>query len=78
MAKEYRDFTESELKWIKSLQRVMKKAPRGLFMFVGDSVTILPMDENRERYITDSRGMDNCDGKGIHISTPMVTDGGDW
>lgn len=76
--KEYRDFTEKELKWIKSLQRLMKKAPSSLFMFVGDGITILPLDEHGERYLTEFGGMDSCDNNEISIQTPMDYDGGDW
>lgn len=72
----YREFTEDELKWIKSFQRVMKKAPETIFMFVGTGVTIYPLDENNNRYMTEFGGVDGY-ANGIGIDTPMENDGGD-
>lgn len=75
---EYRDFTDQEIKWIKSLERVMKKAPDTLFMFIGaGSMIIHPLKENGNRYITDTGAMDG-NAPGEYIPTKMVMDGGDW
>lgn len=76
----YRDFTESELKWIKSLQRVMDKAPNTLFLFVGGSygdAWVMPMDNNNQRYMND-RGYVDGEAPRKDIPSPMAMDGGDW
>ena len=76
--KEYRDFTEEEVKWIKSLKRVMKKAPDTLFMFLGSgSMVIYPLDENNQRYLTNDGSIDGL-ATNDHVNSPMEMDGGDW
>lgn len=78
MKHRYREFTEEEKKWIKSFQRVMKKAPTTLFMFVGSgSVVVYSKDENNERYMTESGSVDGYATNEI-IRTKMICDGGDW
>ncbi len=69
---EYREFTELELKWIRSFERVMAKAPGNLFMFVGSGIAIFS-----ERKHTDSGNVD-ANAPGISIQTPMSFDGGDY
>lgn len=75
---EYRYFTNEELKWINSFQKIMKKAPDTLFMFVGGSyfINIFSKDENNCRYMNGS----SVDGKApcISIETDMECDGGDF
>ena len=70
--KEYRDFTEEEIKWIKSLKRLMRKAPQ-IFLFVANgTMCILP-----ERYINEFGSIDHkapCE----NIPTSCEVDGGDW
>lgn len=77
---EYREFTKEEEKWIKSLERVMKKAPKTLFMFCGGSngtMYVMTKDEENERYTVESRGMDsNAPCKVIDCGCEV--DGGDW
>jgi hypothetical protein len=72
-----REFTEDELKWLKSLNRVMKKAPDTLFMFVGAGQVIYPKDENNNRYQSDIGGVLGCD-EYFMVDTPMEMDGGDY
>ena len=69
---EYREFTEPELKWIRSFDRVMAKAPGSLFMFVGSGFTIYP-----GRYMTDSGSVDPY-APSICVQTELEYDGGDW
>ena len=75
--KKYRDFTELELKWINSFERVMKKAPNTLFLFAAGGINILTLDKNGNRYIGENRSMDQM-GPLITIETKMQVDGGDW
>jgi hypothetical protein len=72
----YRDFSKKDIKWIIKFQKVMKTAPKELFMFVGGSGSITIYSERR---------MDGSNGTGVNqevpnhsISTPMDCDGGDW
>ena len=76
----YRQFTASELKWIKSFERVMEKAPDTLFMFVGDSFTVFTKDENNARYMAASNGGVAVDGEALSVSikTKIEYDGGDY
>lgn len=77
---EYRQFTEDELKWVKSLERVMKKAPSTLFMFVGGSngtMVIYPKNEDNVRYMTKHGGVDD-EAPNKHVSSKCEMDGGDW
>jgi hypothetical protein len=75
---EYRDFTEEELKWIKSFQRVMKKAPKSLFLFAGDGLLVVyTRSEESKRYMTEYGGVDGY-APNKHIPTQMDVDGGDW
>lgn len=75
--KQYREFTKDESKWLRSFERVMKKAPDTLFMFVGNGIQVYPLDENGNRYMGDSGGVDgSCPHEGI--CTNMQTDGGDY
>lgn len=69
----YRDFTQEEIRWINKFKRVMKGAPKNLFMFVGSgSVSIYS-----ERVMADRGGV-NQDVPSEEILTPMVCDGGDF
>lgn len=73
---EYREFTEEELKWIKSFQRVMQKAPSSLFLFCEDiNVFIIAMDANNRPIMTE-RGAYDSEASRISIKTPMYHDGG--
>jgi hypothetical protein len=72
----YREFTEKEKKWLNSFQRVMKKAPNTLFMFVGPSVTIYTKDENNNRYM-DAHSVDGF-ATSEQIFTDIDYDGGDY
>ena len=74
----YREFTEKELKWIKSFEKVMKEAPETLFMFVGGSyyVNIFSKDESNCRYMNGSSVDSNAPL--ISIETKMEVDGGDF
>lgn len=75
----YRNFTEEEIKWINSLQRCMKKAPKLLFMFVGGtsgSMDIFPKDINNERY-WDGLSID-INAPFLRIKTNIEMDGGDY
>ena len=80
----YREFTEAEEKWLRSLQRVMKKAPETLFMFIGSgSMVIYPLKDDGSRYMTGDRGDDNTGGvdgdfTSMSIINQMECDGGDW
>lgn len=74
---EYRQFTDNELKWIKSFERVMKKAPDTLFLFIGAGNTVFAKDEANNRYITEAGGMDGY-ATSVDIQTPMDCDGGDF
>ena len=68
----YRQFTKDDEKWIRSFERVMKKAPEHLFMFVGAGITIYP-----ERVMGANNSVDQ-NGPSISIQTPMDCDGGDF
>ncbi len=70
--KEYREFTEDELKWIRSFERVMAKAPSKLFMFVGAGIVIYSGRVHNEHGNVDG----NAPNRGIQ--TPMSYDGGDY
>lgn len=79
MEKKYRDFTEEELKWIKSLERCMKKAPSTLFMFVGGTngtMEIYPKDNNNKRYFKGYSVDSNAPN--VRIKSNIEMDGGDW
>jgi hypothetical protein len=78
---EYREFTEEELIWIKSFQRIMKKAPNTLFMFVGGSqgtCYIYPKKPDGDRYMTGRGGGVDSNAPSIDVVSPMEMDGGDW
>lgn len=69
-----REFSESDLKWIKRFERVMRDAPPELFMFVNGGIAIYPervMHESRDGAVDDS-------GDSVTILTPMQCDGGDY
>ncbi len=77
---EYRDYSKEELAWIKSLERVMAKAPNTLFMFVGGSngtMVIYPKNEDNERYMNAEGAVDG-NAPSTHISSKCEMDGGDW
>lgn len=74
--KEYRNFTEKELKWVRSLERIMKKAPNTLFMFVGTGINIHVKDSDNKRYMNGD-SVDNT-SPAISVFTEMDTDGGDY
>lgn len=78
--KKYREFTETEEKWLKSFQRVMKKAPDTLFMFVGQGVTVYALDENQDRYMVHRSGSLAVDDYATNciILTKIDFDGGDY
>ena len=73
----YRNFTEKELKWLKSFDKVMKKAPGTLFMFVGNGIAIYAKDENNNRYMTGMGGVD-CSATQWVTVTDIDNDGGDY
>jgi hypothetical protein len=75
----YREFTKEETDWLKSFKRVMKKAPKTLFMFVGSGVTVYAKDENNNRYMArmDNKSVDS-DATAEYIETKMDYDGGDY
>lgn len=75
--REYRKFTPDELKWIRSLERVMKKAPNTLFIFIAGGMFIFCKDEFNERYMTESGSMD-ADAPCQTISSEIEMDGGDF
>lgn len=75
--KKYREFTQDELKWIRSLERVMKKVPDTLFMFIAGGIFIFCKDEYNERYITESGSMD-ADASCQTIFSEIEMDGGDF
>ena len=73
---DYREFTESDLKWIRSLERVMAKAPEKLFMFIGAGSMIVYSERKM-----DGGGIGqsvNHDVPNISVLTEMDIDGGDW
>lgn len=74
--KEYRKFTAKESTWIKEFEKVMKKAPNTLFLFVGSGISVFTKDENNERYMNG----DSVDSQANHvgITTKMEYDGGDY
>lgn len=77
---EYREFTDEELKWIRSLERCMKKAPESLFMFVGGScgtMTIYPKNEENDRYMNEFGSVDGL-APSVGIYSKIEMDGGDW
>jgi len=73
----YREFTEEEIKWIKSFRRVMKKAPNSLILFAGGYLAICPLDENNKRYEDNTGGMDGM-VRTENIHTKMLFDSVDW
>ena len=75
----YREFTEKENKWLNSFKKIMKKAPKTLFMFVGPSITVYAKDENNNRYMSriDNKSVDS-DATAEWIDTNMDFDGGDY
>lgn len=74
---DYREFTDEELKWIKSLQRCMNKAPENLFIFAaGGSFSIYPKDENGNRYMVGGSVDSNAPSEIVNM--PCESDGGDW
>jgi len=70
--KKYRKFTKAELKWIRSLERVMKKAPENLFMFIAGGMMIYS-----DRYMSETGGVDDK-APSISIITSINMDGGDY
>ena len=75
---EYREFSEEEEKWIRSFQRVMKKAPSSLFFFIASGTPIVfTTDENGNRYVSSNKSMDQ-DAPSVLIITDMDCDGGDF
>jgi hypothetical protein len=69
----YKDFTPKDLKWIDEFQKVMKKAPPYLFIFVGSkNMVVYP-----QRYMTDIGGVDgNAPNRSVIANCEV--DGGDW
>jgi len=74
---DYREFTEEETKWLNSFQRVMKRAPETLFMFVAGGILVGTLDENNERYLAEVNAMDSK-ANWVSVPTKMEVDGGDW
>lgn len=72
---EYREFTSKEKTWLKEFEKVMKKAPDTLFLFAGEGVTVYAKNDNNERYMSDSDGVDSY-ATSVIISTKMECDGG--
>jgi len=75
--KKYREFTQDELKWIRSLERVMKKAPDTLFMFIAGGMFIFCKDEYNKRYMTETGSMD-ANALCQTIDSEIDMDGGDF
>ncbi|MEM6342557.1 MAG: hypothetical protein AAF927_01710 [Bacteroidota bacterium] len=76
--KDYRQFTESELKWVKRLQRVMKDAPESLFMFIGaGEMCIYTKSSEGERYVESNLSMDQ-NAPSEHVISEIDMDGGDY
>ena len=74
----YRTFTQEELKWIKSFQRCMNKAPENLFIFAGSGdFVVYPKDENGDRYMNRVGSVDEY-APNINVTMPCESDGGDW
>jgi hypothetical protein len=72
---EYREFSKKDDAWINEFEKVMRKAPKHLFLFVGSGSVV----------VYSERKMDGSDGEGVnqevpsrHITTKMMCDGGDW
>lgn len=72
---EYREFSKKDEAWLDEFEKVMKKAPRNLFLFVGSGSLV----------VYSERRMDGSNGDGVnpnvpsrHINTKMICDGGDW
>lgn len=72
---EHREFSKKDEAWISEFEKVMRKAPRNLFLFVGSGSVV----------VYSERKMDGSDGTGVnpdvpsrHIRTNMICDGGDW
>ena len=75
---EYREFTQEERKWIRSFEKIMKKAPSSLFLFIASGEPIIfPKDEYGSRYVSQNKSMDNC-APSVFIRTNMDCDGGDF
>ena len=75
----YREFTEKELRWIKSFEKIMKQAPNTLFFFVGEGQVVFTKDKNNKRYMTngsDPAVDNNCTN--VAIETSMECDGGGY
>ena len=73
----YIEFTTKEKAWLKEFDKVMRKAPDTLFMFVGEGVVVYAKDENNERYMSEYGGMDS-NATGFSIQTKMECDGGGY
>ena len=77
------ELTVEQKKWIRSLQVVMGKAPKDLWMFVaaGDLCIMYYADpDTKKRLIRNQErggGMDQ-DAMACTIATKMELDGGDW
>ena len=74
---QYRQFTDQELQWIRSFERVMKKAPDSLFLFVGVDIAVYSKDENNQRYVTSAGAIDD-NAPNVTILSSIEYDGGDY
>jgi len=70
----YREFTSKEEVWINEFEKLMKKAPDTLFLFVGEGVSLYPLNEKGERYMNRDSVDSSCPHK--IIITKMQCDGG--
>ena len=79
--KEYRAFTEKELKWLQRLENLCKKAPETIFLFVGSgNLQFYTKDENNRRYMVSYGGAEGVDDNAPNFSVivPFENDGGDY
>lgn len=70
------EFSESDLKWIKRFKKVMKDAPKELFLFCGSGSLVLYPKRKMKKSACGEDVVDNMCG--INIITKMDCDGGDW
>jgi len=69
----HREFTKREEEWIKDFGKVMRKAPRSLFMFVGSGDVVVYAG----RVMNEHKSVDQYNTNRV-IKTNMECDGGDW
>lgn len=68
--------TEEEIKWIKSLKRLMSKKPKSIWFFNNGDINVMKYNENGEVALTEYDGIDP--EYVLAIFSDIYSEGGDF